>query len=224
MIQKLLSKKPVPVKIQAGPFKGAKMFLNPADSKRKIFGVYEYTLNSWILDKSKGKQFVFDVGANTGYDTYGFAHLLLSHGIESPSIIAFEPEAPALPELTRPLKWPEYKKCNIEIIAKFASNLSDDNCTTLDTSFDQYKRQLVGAGLIKVDVEGAEVDVLVGAQHLLEDPQHDWLIEIHGQSLIPQVSRFFVELNRPFLIKDLVALPIIGAEMRSIPTYWLVTL
>ena len=59
---------------------------------------------------------------------------------------------------------------------------------------------------------------------LLSDDKHDWLIEIHGKELIPVISRFFVDRNRPFLIRNLNSLPIIGAEKREIETFWLTTM
>jgi hypothetical protein len=210
------------MKIVGGPFKGAKVFLNPAHSKRKIFGLYEHVLNSWILKSIKDKQFVFDVGANTGYDTYGFAFLLKKQATKNPLILAFEPEE--FVELEQPQHWEEYKGIDIKIISKYVGAEESDTTTTLDNMWEKYKNQANGAGLIKIDIEGDEVNALKGATNLLKDLRHDWLIEIHGDELIPRVASFFVDMNRPFLIKELTDLPIIGKETRSIKTTWLVTI
>jgi hypothetical protein len=37
--------------------------------------------------------------------------------------------------------------------------------------------------LIKIDVEGAEMDVIIGARHLIETCHPDLVIEVHGAAL-----------------------------------------
>lgn len=221
---KLLRKSPQDLRIVRGPFKGARVFLNPANSTRKIFGLYEYCLNSWLAEVPKIKDFAFDVGSNTGYDLYGLAHLISQGNSKEATIIGFEPEAETFPELTVPREWAEYSNCKIEIIEKFAGSEETESATTLDRVFANHASLAGKSGLIKIDVEGAEVEVLRGAERLLDAREHDWLIEIHGAELIPTVCQFFVERRRPFLIKNLESLPLIGKEQREIDTYWLLTL
>jgi len=221
---KLLQKSPQDLRILRGPFRGARMFLNPSESKRKIFGIYEYVLNDWITKVAPGVDFIFDVGSNTGYDLYGFAFLASGRNTKPVRVVGFEPEAARFPELTLPRGWPEYSRCEIEIIEKFAGDRVNDRTTTLDTAF-RDRPQLSGTiGLIKIDVEGAEGDVLSGAAGLLSTHSHHWLVEIHGRDRIPDVADFFVKANRPFLIQSMEPLPFIGAETREIETYWLTTL
>jgi len=215
---------PQALSIMRGPFKGARMFLNPANSKRKLFGLYEACLNPWLTRVPPTKDFAFDVGSNAGYDFYGFAHLLSQGNQKETIVVGFEPAASKIRELTTPLAWPDYSKCHLEIIEKYVGDHDTDSMTTLDRAFTEKNTLSNKAGLIKIDVEGAEVDVLRGAGKLLDDPQHDWLIEIHGASRIPKVCQFFVDRNRAFLIKELSPLPIIGREKRSVETFWLVTI
>ncbi len=222
MLHKLFSRQPTIVKIMGGPFKGAKLFLNPANSKRKLFGLYENVLNEWITQAVVGKQFVFDVGSNTGYDTYGFAHLLLRHNVPQPTVIAFEPEV--FSELQTPMCWSEYAGCRIEIVKKYVGQTSGAGYLSLDDAYDKYIHDRDAKGIIKIDIEGAEVHALAGASKLLENTGHDWLIEIHGKSLIPAVASFFVRSERAFLIKELAPLPFIGRESRTLFTTWLVTI
>jgi len=222
MLRKIFFKEPTVVRILGGPFKGAKLFLNPANSRRKLFGLYERVLNCWITERIVGKDFVFDVGANTGYDTFGFAHLLMKQGGKQPKLVAFEPGT--FSELETPLSWQEYSKVEIELIKKYVGKTDDERTVTLDHAYESHIHDPTKSGLIKVDIEGAEVDALTGANELLKQRRHDWLIEIHGKELIPQVAKFFVENNRPFLILDLPPLPILGAEQRTVYTTWLVTI
>jgi hypothetical protein len=221
---KLFSKKPEILRILRGPFKGAKMFLNPAHSKRMVFGLYEYTLNDWLKTVPPTKDFAFDVGANTGYDTYGLAHLMSHANTRSVDIVAFEPEVDRYPELTTPKNWDEYSRTKIEIISMFAGASDDEKTVTLDSIFDARTDLAGKKGLVKIDVEGAEVDVLKGATTLLRNPDHDWMVEIHGEHLIPKVAQVFCDLGRPFLIRDLPPVPFLGKELRPLSCYWLMTI
>ena len=222
MLYKILAKSPQSINILGGPFRGAKVYLNPANSKRKIFGLYEYVLNEWITKTIENKEFALDVGANTGYHTYGFACLLQKNNSQNPTVIAFEPET--YPELDTPKGWDMYSECRIEILKKYVGKNTNDNTITLDDAYSKYLTDSSGSGLIKIDIEGAETEALKGAIGLLQDPRHDWLIEIHGDELIPEVASHFVKHDRPFVIKELSPLPIIGAEKRTLHTTWLVTI
>lgn len=221
---KLFRKTPQDMRVIRGPFRGARMFLNPANSKRKLLGLYEHVLNTWISQVAPQKDFAFDIGSNTGYDLYGLAHLISRQNTRAIDIIGFEPEAKAFPELTTPQSWPQYSKCRIEIIEKYVGAQDSETTITLDQCFAQHGSLAGKRGLIKIDIEGAEVEALRGAETLLNDSKHDWLIEIHGKQLIPEVSRFFADRSRAFLIRCLEPLPFIGAEMRPIDTYWLTTI
>lgn len=221
MLHKLLAQQPVSVDILGGPFRGAKVLLNPATSKRKIFGLYENVLNDWIRSAIVGKEFVLDVGANTGYDTYGFAHLLQENGVASPTVLAIEPNV--LPELDIPRQWDCYSACRIEILQNRTGHRTEGNTICLDDAVARYLPDSSGPGLIKIDIEGDEIETLRGAAQLLNDSRHDWLIEIHGKESIPEIAKSFVLRDRPFLIKDLAPLPAIGAEARPLYTSWLLT-
>lgn len=220
---KLLKKSPQKMRVVRGPFQGAEVFLNPANSMRKLFGIYEHVLNDWIADVVKTKNFAFDVGANTGYDTYGLAHLLSKGNTEKAEVIAIEPEASQFPELLTPKTWSCYSQCNIEIIEKFASSSVTSESTTLDTLYAERDYLAGQKGLVKIDVEGAETEVLQGSSRLLENTETDWLIEIHGRELIAPVCKFFTDANRPFLVRELTAIPFLGPEQREIETFWLTT-
>lgn len=221
---KLLSNKQEDVKILRGPFKGARVFLNPADSKRKIFGLYEHVLNDWLEEVAPQKDFAFDVGANDGYDTYGLAWLM-SKGNQRPvDIISFEPGAGNMPSLLQPREWQEYSNCTITVVQKFVGAEDSDDYVTLD-NFHKSHPELHGkSGLIKIDIEGFETEALNGAQDILQNDKHDWLIEIHGKDRVAEVAAHFTRVKRAFLIKDLSALPFIGNEHREIDTYWLMTI
>ncbi|MEX0330172.1 MAG: FkbM family methyltransferase [Puniceicoccaceae bacterium] len=170
------------------------------------------------------KDFAFDVGANDGYDTYGLAWLM-SKGNQRPvDIISFEPGAGNMPSLLQPREWQEYSNCTITVVQKFVGAEDSDDYVTLD-NFHKSHPELHGkSGLIKIDIEGFETEALNGAQDILQNDKHDWLIEIHGKDRVAEVAAHFTRVKRAFLIKDLSALPFIGNEHREIDTYWLMTI
>lgn len=79
-----LRKEAIPVTIIGGPFRGARMMLKLACSKRKILGVYEHMLNPWLRRVLPSVQVVWDIGANDGYFTYGCAHMSCKDTRENP--------------------------------------------------------------------------------------------------------------------------------------------
>jgi hypothetical protein len=69
----LLPNQPKLMRIMRGPFRGAVVVMNPRNSMRKAFGVYEHELNSWLEQVLRRVTRVLDIGANDGYFTFGCA-------------------------------------------------------------------------------------------------------------------------------------------------------
>lgn len=82
---------PIRVRIWCGPFRGARVVLNPHHSFRKILGLYEHELNDWLEAALRRGSRVVDVGANHGYFTFGCAAAFRHLG-KPGEIMAFEPQ------------------------------------------------------------------------------------------------------------------------------------
>ena len=76
--------------------------------------------------------------------------------------------------------------------------------------------------LIKVDVEGSEIQVLQKATFWLPAPHH-WVVEVHGNHLLQPVLDIFAAAKR--LVNILLSQPhwLLGSERRIIPTSWVTT-
>lgn len=83
---------PVATRILRGPFRGARVTINPRYSLRKVFGLYEHELNAWLETALWRVNRVLDVGANDGHFTFGCAAALRRLG-KPGKIIATEPQA-----------------------------------------------------------------------------------------------------------------------------------
>ena len=92
----------MPMRIWRGPFRGARIVMNPRHSLRKMLVLYEHELNAWLELKLGRVDRVVDVGANDGYFTFGCIAALRRHGRRA-RIVAFEPEERLVRELRESL-------------------------------------------------------------------------------------------------------------------------
>ncbi|MBL6427647.1 MAG: FkbM family methyltransferase [Maritimibacter sp.] len=204
-------------KILAGPFRGATTYLDWRRSKRKVFGVYEHVLNNWMTEKIGKHDTFFDVGANNGYHTYGFAWAAKKAGHRRPVVVAVEPTVKE--QLREPMTWNEYTGCDIQLVEKLCGTVTDDATISLPDLLAGHD-----AGLVKIDIEGAEELLFDECPELAENVNFDWCIEIHGDDLIPKLAGVFCDAGRSFLLQELRPLPFIGLEARAIHTTWLTTI
>jgi len=164
---------------------GHKMYLDPSDSlKLSINQSFEELETKLVKDIIKDGNTIVDIGANIGYFTLIFARLVGEKG----EVFAFEPEPNNFNLLKKNIEINNYK--NVNLINKAASNKSgkiklyiDDfnsgghsliaqirnkqhieiESIKLDDFFDTNKK----IDFIKIDAEGAELEVLKGMSTLL---------------------------------------------------------
>jgi hypothetical protein len=135
-------------------------------------GTYEREIHGWLRRLSKMIEFGADIGAAEGMYT-----LYLHERTKALSVYAFEPDAAAFVLLEQNLllnRLANSQRLRVHMCG--VSDISGDGLVSLDSLLaDSCER-----GLIKVDVEGAEVMVLRGARNLLRCPGVRWLIETHS--------------------------------------------
>jgi hypothetical protein len=164
---------------------------------------------------------VWDVGANDGYFTYGCAQAIKRHHPEG-HIVAFEPGLAQQPALSMPATWPQYAGINLEFVPLFVAATSNESTITLDRAYQERPSLHGKLSLIKVDVEGGEVEVLKGATSLLQEPHH-WVVEVHGDHLLEPVLDFFAKAKRVVDVRPLQPHWLLGPESRTIKTSWVTT-
>jgi FkbM family methyltransferase len=142
-----------------------------------------------------------DVGADTGYYTLLFAKRVGRLG----RVVAFEPIPSARKVLEDNLRLNNYTNVTVCDFALFSSNgsvaleaprdlsriaptktCSDESAIEIQTRvFDEYASELETQriDLVKIDVEGAELDVLLGMRGSIEKYHPALLIEIHPQHI-----------------------------------------
>lgn len=189
-----------------GPLKGAKFILGSSAGAGGGASVYfnmsepEQTLA--FVNTLKTNQVLFDIGANVGYYTIMGARLVGPRG----KVFAFEPVVRNLSYLYRHVIL--NKVSNVTIIpaacsdsvslARFSAGLNfamghldthPGNCTTekfpiLSVTVDEVVQKMgVYPDVMKIDVEGAELLVLKGAEATLRDAKTKIFLSTHSETL-----------------------------------------
>ena len=217
LLKTLLPDKPVATRILRGPFRGARIVMNPRESLRKIFGLYEHELNAWVEDALQRVTRVLDVGANDGYFSFGCAAAFRRLGIKG-TITAFEPQENHAQTLKASILLQGRQDIPIEIVQAMVGREMTDGMTTLDALSVQDKRQT----LIKIDVEGAELDVIEGAQSWM-DPSNLFLIEVHQERYLAKLKQMFASHGQQLRQVNQQPLPLLGHETRDPANWWMVS-
>ena len=217
IVKRLLPDRPTPMTVWRGPFRGARIVANPRASLRKVCGIYEHELNGWLSAALPRAHRLIDVGANDGYFSFGAAAALRRAG-RSAEIICFEPDPRHLEELRRAIDIQRAPGPAMTLIDAMVGDCEGAGTTTLDHLAVADRDNT----LIKIDVEGAEIAVIAGAQSWLR-PSNLFLIEVHRAAYVEPLMKTFADRGLELRQIDQRPLPIVGGEMRDPDNRWLVS-
>lgn len=215
----LLPDKQISLPILCGPLRGGRFYANPRVSLRKVFGLYEAELNGWLAVALRTADVVIDVGANDGYFTFGCAAVMRRMG-KPVRVLSFEPQQKHVEQLEAARERSGFSAEEITIIPRRVGNVNSEHMVTLDHYFKDSDTSKVP--LLKIDVEGAEVEVLEGASLWLT-MRTLLLVEVHHEILLKVIPERFEKVAGPFERVDQKALPFIGRERRAVGNWWLVS-
>ena len=216
-LKRLLPDREMPMRVWRGPFRGATVVMNPQASLRKAFGLYEHELNAWLECALPRVRRVIDVGANDGYFTFGCAAAFRRRGMAA-EIIAFEPQPQHVVALRAAADGRQRDGVRIEIVPAMVGRDVGASMTTLD-AIDASDRD---NSLIKIDVEGAELDVIAGAASWMR-PSNLFVIEVHRQPYLAALQQTFVARGLTLRQIDQQPLPLLGRDVRDLDNWWLVS-
>jgi hypothetical protein len=211
------------MRVLRGPFRGAIVVMNPRNSLRKIFGLYEHELNSWLNKVLPRVTRVLDVGANDGYFTFGCAAAFRRLG-RTGEIIAFEPQQEHIETLQESIRVQPTSAITVTIVQALVGSDTRAGVTSLDAVHSQAANDSESRTdtLVKIDVEGAELEVLNGATSWLR-PTNYFVIEVHEESFLEGIIRVFGARGLRLIRVDQRPLPLLGREARSEKNWWLVS-
>jgi hypothetical protein len=219
-LKNLFPDEPRPMRVLRGPFRGAVIMMSPRHSVRKIFGIYEHELNDWVERALSAVTRVVDVGANDGYFCFGSAAAFRRRRTAG-EIIAFEPQREHVDTLKASMKYCDLGQ--IRVVEIFVGSKLMPGTSTLDAiRWEQGDPGARDNTLIKIDVEGGELDVLHGASSWLRATNR-FLIEVHLEALGSEILKLFASQEMKLRRIDQSPLPLIGGESRLQENFWLVS-
>lgn len=172
---RLLPRGAKPRAIRFGYGRGLTMDVDLQHRTQLLLGLYERELLPHLERQSSIANSAIDIGANEGF--YSLAFLARSN---IQNVIAVEPDSEARTLLGRNLALnPELDSTRLTIITDFVGSDRENGMETLD----HLTRELRAPILVKLDVDGGELDVLQGSEALLSRLDSLWLIETHSWEL-----------------------------------------
>lgn len=188
--------------VAAGPAQGIWLELNPRTGRSYMQGEAEMGVQSILVERLQPGMIFYDLGANIGLFTLLAARLVGTNG----KVFSFEPDNETASRLRRNVTrngftnitiieagvWSSSGKLSFVAadlsspdrgIGKFVVGANGASGTpTPCVSLDDFVRDHPVPDAIKCDVEGAEIEVLRGAEQLLRT-RHPWIIcELHSET------------------------------------------
>lgn len=164
-----------PRTIQSGPFRGLRMELDLRGQTQVYLGLFEREVHPWVTDLSRGIRTAIDIGS-----AHGEYLLYYLHRTSAKTVLGFEPDPECRPALERNLALNGVSRDpRLRIDHRFVSYKNRGDTVSLDSLVDQIQQPC----LIKMDVDGEELNVLDGATRMLELPRVRWIVETHSPEL-----------------------------------------
>lgn len=174
-----------PREIKTGLFKGLKFDLDFQCDSQLYFGFFEREISGWVKKLSNNINTAIDIGV-----AYGEYTLFFLRNTKTKKIFAFDPSEETRSFLIRNLKLNGYDNDpRFILISKFLG--CDNNTTRLDSIVSE----IIEPCLIKMDVDGAELDILKGSQKILSLLKCSWVIETHSKELENDCIKLLNEAN-----------------------------
>jgi hypothetical protein len=184
-------------RLRGSALSGLLLYLDLHHQSQVLVGLYEREIHGWLRRLATAIDFAVDVGAADGLYT-----LYFHQRTGARSIFSLEPDPVAFAALERNLSLNGIRGSHrLSVQMASVSATPGPACVSLDLLLQDE----IGRGLIKVDVDGGELEVLHGASRLLLNPGVGWLIETHSLEL---------ELECLALLHDA------GLETSVIPNAW----
>jgi hypothetical protein len=161
--------------IAGGAFKGISMELDLTYQGQLFWGTFERETASWLKRLSRGVRTAVDIGAAEGEHTLYF---LLRTAADK--VVSFEPGPVQRAQLMANLAANQISQSPRLVLSE---RLVGAEVSESTTSLDAIVGDVHLPCLVKMDVDGMEVEILNGATAFLRRDLVRWLIETHSPAL-----------------------------------------
>ena len=164
-----------PRTVPVGLYRGLRLEIDLVSQTQLYLGLWERETHAFIRQASSRCLWAIDVGAGKGE-----LCLFLLHHSPAHRIFAFEPQQSETNVIVRNLRLNGVSSDDrCVVLAKFVGCAPTPDFISLDSlDLDRLKR-----GFLKIDVDGAEMDVLRSGDGLLTSAPMDIVLETHSPSL-----------------------------------------
>lgn len=176
-----------PRKIKLGLLKGLKFQINNEGKSSRLLGIDEREIAGVVGRYGREARTACDVGMNDGWYALYFASLP-----NMQRVYGYEPD-PSLQALARSnfqLNSPEID-AKVTVRGKFVGLTSDEKWCTLDDELASAEQPI----MLKIDVDGGELDVLKGAEQTLKTKKVLIVLETHTLELEQQCTAHLEQLG-----------------------------
>jgi Methyltransferase FkbM domain len=146
-------------RIPFGLGRGLRLEADPQTTLHVYLGTAEIEIAGHLRRLARPGSFCFDVGSNNGYYAMALARLT---GVGA---VALEFAPDGLERIRRNLARNDALGASVRLVEAYVTNVVDP--AQRATTLDRVSEELGTPDLLKIDVEGAELTVLQGAEHLL---------------------------------------------------------
>jgi precorrin-6B methylase 2 len=166
--------------VRHGPGKGVSLLLNRRNDLQREFGLYEHELNAVYRAHIGPQSVVYDVGAADGMTALVFASLA-----SAGHVFAFEPEPRAAQVFQDNLAANPLLAPRITLVPTSVGLNA--------TGLDEFAKRERPPDFIKVDVDGAELDVLQTISRIPRERPLAIVVETHSPELEVECARLLRE-------------------------------
>lgn len=184
-------------RVKAGPARGATLYTSYRYGTRTLLGLFESELIPYLKRYVHPGSVCYDIGAYGGYYTFAFAKLAAPG-----RVYAFDSDAQAIDQIEI-LKG--YNAHLGSVIALHRIRIEAAHVDDLQTSLDHlvYVQGWTPPDVIKIDVDGGELDILRGSARLLRERHPRLIVEIHSADLERACRQALEHVGyRPTLVKN----------------------
>lgn len=154
-------------KLRFGPAAGCTMKIDFHRDLRLYLGLYESETRAWFDRLVKKGDKAFDVGGAGGYDA-----LLISKLAGGAAVVSFECDHQAAEDMRETFRRNPYP---IETVEGFVGD-GDGHI-----SLDEAATRFFTPDFLKIDIEGAEDQALIGATRIITTRKPSMIVEVHAE-------------------------------------------
>lgn len=189
-------------RLRLGIARGINLEIDFSMQTQMYLGLYEIELNKYLRRLCRPGFRSFDVGAQFGYDALILAKLSRSQ------VASFECDPDVFEELKRNLQHNPPLANRIELYEGFVGSEDDRPGGKLTLDHMVFEEGVFVPDFIKMDIEGSELEALLGARRILERHNPNLLVETHSAELEKQCIEFVESIGyRTSIINSRKLLP-----------------